>query len=151
MTGDRKPVPFATAPFNERGAGVLARRPLPRVHVERVGPPRDLRSQSFPGPGGKWQISTAGGADPHWRADGKELFYRGADQKLMAVEMSGGRHASRPASRRRSSSGAFHVGNARNKYLPAADGQRFLFVAPLGRESMTPTTVVLNWFAALGK
>ena len=47
--------------------------------------------------------------------------------------------------------GQVHIGNARNKYVPAADGQRFLFVAPLGRESMTPTTVVLNWFAGLGK
>jgi len=35
--------------------------------------------------------------------------------------------------------------------VPAKDGQRFLFVAPLGRDAMTPTTVVLNWFAGLGK
>ena len=33
----------------------------------------EIYVQSFPGPGGKWQISTAGGADPHWRADGKEI------------------------------------------------------------------------------
>ena len=26
-----------------------------------------------------------------------------------------------------------------------------IFVAPLGRESMTPTTIVLNWFAELGR
>ena len=32
-----------------------------------------------------------------------------------------------------------------------ADGKRFLTVAPLGRESMTPTTIVLNWFAELGR
>ena len=24
---------------------------------------------------GKWQISTAGGSQPAWRADGKEIFY----------------------------------------------------------------------------
>jgi len=29
--------------------------------------------QSFPTTGGKWQISNAGGAQPHWRCDGKEL------------------------------------------------------------------------------
>jgi hypothetical protein len=40
-------------------------------------------------------------------------------------------------------------GNARNKYLGAPDGQRFLFVAPLGRDALVPTTVVLNWSAAL--
>jgi hypothetical protein len=44
-----------------------------------------------------------------------------------------------------------HAGIARSKYIPSRDGQRFLFEAPPGRESMTPTTVVLNWYAALGK
>jgi serine/threonine-protein kinase len=29
----------------------------------------------FPGPGGKWQISTAGGFNPIWSRTGKELFY----------------------------------------------------------------------------
>src|SRR5437870_9052201 len=29
----------------------------------------------FPGPGGKWQVSTAGGTFPQWRTDGKELFF----------------------------------------------------------------------------
>jgi hypothetical protein len=39
----------------------------------------------------------------------------------------------------------------RNKYVASADGQRFLLVAPLGREAMTPTTIVVNWSAGLGK
>lgn len=38
----------------------------------------------------------------------------------------------------------------RSHYLPTADGQRFLLLAPLGRESLVPTTVVLNWNAELG-
>jgi hypothetical protein len=42
-------------------------------------------------------------------------------------------------------------GIARNKYVVSADGERFLFVAPLGREALTPTTVVLNWGAELGR
>jgi hypothetical protein len=39
----------------------------------------------------------------------------------------------------------------RNRFLPNADGRRFLTVAPLGREAMTPTTAVLNWYAELGR
>ena len=35
----------------------------------------------------KWQISTAGGAQPRWRGDGKELYYMAPDGKLMAVEV----------------------------------------------------------------
>ena len=42
-------------------------------------------------------------------------------------------------------------GNPRNKYAPSPDGQRFLVAAPLGRDSMSPTTVVLNWPAGMGK
>jgi hypothetical protein len=34
----------------------------------------------FPGPGGKREISTAGGLFPRWPHDGKEIFYvTGAD------------------------------------------------------------------------
>ena len=42
-------------------------------------------------------------------------------------------------------------GVARNKYAVSGNGERFLFVAPLGREALTPTTVVLNWGAELGR
>jgi hypothetical protein len=84
----------------------------------------------------------------HWRGDGKELYYRDPDQKLMAVEIRGGESLEAGVPRALFQS-QVHIGNARNKFVPARDGQRFLFVAPLGRESMTPTTVVLNWHAAL--
>ena len=43
------------------------------------------------------------------------------------------------------------IGNPRNKYAPSADGQRFMVAAPLGRDAMSPTTVVLNWPAGMGK
>jgi hypothetical protein len=39
----------------------------------------------FPVPGRRIQISNHGGAQPRWRADGKELFYITMDKKLMAV------------------------------------------------------------------
>jgi len=47
--------------------------------------------------------------------------------------------------------GRFQPATARNRFVPSGDGQRFLIVAPLGRDAMAPTTVVLNWFAGLGK
>ena len=40
----------------------------------------------FPGPGGKWQISTAGGKYPMWSRNGKELFYLSmADDRIMVA------------------------------------------------------------------
>jgi Tol biopolymer transport system component len=39
----------------------------------------------FPGAGGKWRISTGGGHFPKWSRNGKELFYRTEDNKIMVV------------------------------------------------------------------
>ena len=39
----------------------------------------------FPGPGARFQISMAGGSQPRWRRDGKEIFYVAPNSKLMAV------------------------------------------------------------------
>ncbi len=44
--------------------------------------------QPFPSPGGKLQVSTGGGRSPKWSRNGKELFYRTADSKIMVVTYS---------------------------------------------------------------
>jgi eukaryotic-like serine/threonine-protein kinase len=43
--------------------------------------------QAFPGPGGKRQISTAGGVGPRWSHDGRQLYYVGAPNSLMVVDV----------------------------------------------------------------
>ena len=42
--------------------------------------------QPYPGPGGKWQISTEGGTEPVWNPAGRELFYR-VRNRMMAVQV----------------------------------------------------------------
>jgi eukaryotic-like serine/threonine-protein kinase len=147
--GDRKPIPVVVGQFNELVPAFSSDGRYLAYQSNESGR-YEIYVQSFPGPGGKWQVSTSGGADPAWRADGKELFYRAPDQKLMAVDIRIGEsfQAGIPRSLYLA---RVQPGTARNKYLAAADGQRFLFVSPLGREAMTPTTVVLNWFAELGR
>ena len=39
----------------------------------------------FPGPGGRWQVSTGGGNFPLWSRDGRELLFQTLDQRVMAV------------------------------------------------------------------
>jgi hypothetical protein len=149
MTGDPKPRPFRATPFNE---GTPEFSPDGRflVYASNESGRNEVYVQSFPGPGRTWQISTAGGNDAHWRQDGKELYYRALDQKLMSVEIRGGDtlEAGIPQVLFQ---GRVASGAASTKYLPDRTGQKFLFVAPLGREFLTPTTVVLNWFAALDR
>jgi Tol biopolymer transport system component len=44
--------------------------------------------QAFPGPGGRWQISSDGGENPAWSATRPELFYATTDHRIMAVPYS---------------------------------------------------------------
>ncbi len=45
----------------------------------------EIYVRPFPGPGGRWQISSGGGRVPQWSKDGRELFYEGDDRRVMAV------------------------------------------------------------------
>jgi serine/threonine-protein kinase len=45
--------------------------------------------RSYPGPGGKSQVSTEGGIQPAWSRTGREIFYRNGD-KMMAVAVATG-------------------------------------------------------------
>src|ERR1039458_10661556 len=94
--------------------------------------------QSFRGRGDKWQISAAGGVEPRWRADGKELYYRAPDQKVMAVEVQTGGGFT-PGVPQPLFLGRFDAANARNRYFPTREGRRFLTVSPLGTRWTNPT------------
>ncbi|HEV2063116.1 MAG TPA: hypothetical protein VGS00_01035, partial [Thermoanaerobaculia bacterium] len=147
--GDRKPIPVITGSFNEFLPSFSPDGRFIAFVSNESGRP-EIYVQTFPGRGGKWQVSTSGGSDASWRGDGKELFYRAADQKLMAVDIQLG-SSFQAGIPRALFLARVQPGNARNKYVASADGQRFLFVAPLGREAIVPTTVVLNWNAELGR
>ena len=41
--------------------------------------------RAFPNPGGKWQISSGGGAYPVWSPNGRELLFRSLDSRFMVV------------------------------------------------------------------
>ena len=147
--GDRKPIPVVVSPFVETQP-MFSPDGRFVAFVSTESGREEIYVQTFPEAGGKWQVSNGGGTDPSWRGDGKELYYRSPDQKLMAVEVRGGADFQVGVPQ---ALFALHVrpGAPRNKYAPSPDGQRFLFAAPLGRESMSPTTIVVNWPGTLGK
>jgi eukaryotic-like serine/threonine-protein kinase len=98
----------------------------------------------FPEPRGKWLVSTNGGNFPVWRRDSRELFYRAADGKLMAVPVAPGADfvpgVPIPLFELRAAIGGLGNGTF---YDVAPDG-RFLINMPVERTS-PPATVVLNW------
>ncbi len=148
--GDRKPVPILVAPFVEIQPAFSPDGRLVAYSSSESGR-AEIYVQTFPDGGGRWQVSNSGGVDPSWRGDGKELFYRSPDQKLMAVEIRTAGSDVQAGIPRALFSISVRGGNSRNKYAASTDGQRFLVDAPLGRESMSPTTIVLNWHEGLGK
>ncbi len=109
----------------------------------------EVHVAAFPGPGGRWQVSSGGGSEPIWRRDGKELFYLAADRELMAAAVTPGAHfeagAPQPLFRTRSR----YTGNV--AYDVAADGRRFLVNTLIGAEAMAPITVEINWSAAFNR
>jgi len=46
----------------------------------------DVYVRPFPGPGGQWKVSTAGGKAPAWSAATHELLFMGGDERIMAVD-----------------------------------------------------------------
>ncbi len=146
---DRKAEPFLRTPYNESSP-----RFSPDGHwlayVSDESGRFEVYVQPFPGPGGKHQISTEGGAEPTWNPKGRELFYRVGD-KMMAVDI-----ATQPA---------FSAGKPKvlfeGHYLPtpltfpnydvSSDGQRFLMLKSSegGEGAPTQISVVLNWFEEL--
>ena len=100
----------------------------------------------FPGPGGKWQVSTDGGVQPRWRRDGKELFYLSADLRLMSLEIRASGATLEPGAPKV----LFEPHPLPSLYDAAADGQRFLMISS-GVEQSPPITLAQNWEAGLKK
>jgi Tol biopolymer transport system component len=106
--------------------------------------------QPYPGPGGRWQISTEGGQEPVWNPNGRELFYR-SGSKIMAVEVDT-KSGFSPGTPRMLFEGAYLPTPAvLPDYDVSPDGQRFLMLKPVETQTSAPTqiNVVLNWFEEL--
>jgi serine/threonine protein kinase/Tol biopolymer transport system component len=103
---------------------------------------------AFPSFTDKRQVSDGGSGQPRWRKDGRELFYRTFDGRLMAVPVTIGASLETGAPEllfqtRINSSLGFDAFSAR------ADGQRFLALEPLDAGSTPVINIVLDWTAGL--
>jgi serine/threonine-protein kinase len=143
---DGKAEPFLRTRFTEGGAHFSPVGHWLAYVSDESGRP-EIYVQPYPGPGGKWQISTDGGTEPQWNRNGRELFYRNGD-KMMAVETT-----TQPSF----SAGNPHVlfeGRYLARMFPlttisydvSADGQRFLMIKETEQaQSAAQINVVLNW------
>lgn len=108
----------------------------------------EIYLQNFPTATGRWQVSVAGGIQPKWRRDGKELFYLALDGTLMAVPLQLGAlpevGTPEPLFQTRIDA---TTGFTWHQYDVSPDGQRFLVNTP---ETLTsPLMVIANWPALI--
>jgi serine/threonine-protein kinase len=142
---EHKAQPFLRTPFNE---SVPRFSPDGRwlAYISDESGRYEIYVQPYPGPGGKFQISTEGGTEPAWNPNGRELFYRNRE-KMMAVEIT--TQPSFSASRPRVLfEGKYELSPATSpNYDVSPDGQRFLMLKPNEQEAsaLTQINVVLNW------
>lgn len=150
LFGDRQPFPFLQGEFDETHAQFSPDGRFVAYVSNESGRP-EVYVQSFPGPGGKWQVSTGGGDQPQWRRDGKELFYVAPDKNLMAVPVTvgGSFETGTPVSLFRTRVRTTALTDERNNYIFTPDGQRFLISNLLEEGNKQPIMVVLNWAANL--
>ena len=104
--------------------------------------------RQFPGPGGQWQLSTDGGGEPFWSADGSEVFYIDAGRNIVSVPVATGTTLEAGLPEVLFSPPLFSV-TQRERYGVTGDGQRFLVLSSASGEAVRPTTVVLNWHTGL--
>jgi eukaryotic-like serine/threonine-protein kinase len=135
---DRKPLPVAQTAAEETNGKISLDGKWVAYQSDETGH-YEVFVRPFPGPGPAVRVSTGGGLNAFWRHDGKELFYKTTDDQLMAVSVTA------------SGKGTLDFGLPQSLFkikgtiVPESDGQRFLWLLPIGNVSQPPITVIVNW------
>jgi serine/threonine protein kinase/Tol biopolymer transport system component len=152
LFGDRKPFPLLKSQLDVvdptfspdcKWVAFVSREPRqPEVYVA-----------SFPDGARRYQVSTGGGANPHWRADGKELYFLGPlSGNLMSVEVQETRLELKLGTQRMLfATHAIASGSNGRLGTYDSDGVHFLVNGDSTALSDVPLTLVLNWDADLKK
>jgi Tol biopolymer transport system component len=152
LSGDAKPAPFhrteftngysSFSPDGKWIAYMSDQSSRFEIYVRAFQAGRAAATGDYAG-GGEWQISEGGGSFPHWRRDGRELFYRTSDGRTMAAPVTTGATFQAGVAR------VIFTSNFGERAIPdnfavTGDGQHFLMLSPLQTESLG-ATIISNW------
>ena len=133
--------PFLQSTFTQTAARFSPNGRWVVYHSNESG--RDeIYVQPYPGPGGKWLISTQGGTYPIWAHSGREIFY-GSENRMMVVPVE-----TQPTFKAGTPRMLFQDANylMQGNYDVAPDGQHFLMLkekeAPASSKELS---IVTNW------
>lgn len=100
----------------------------------------EIYIDSFPAPGARLRVTTAGGTEPRWRRDSSELYFRRGPEVYAA------RLASRPGAMAVASlDRLFDAGAPIRAFDVAPDGTRFLLNLPASSAAPRSATMVIHW------
>ncbi|HSE30218.1 MAG TPA: protein kinase [Pyrinomonadaceae bacterium] len=148
MPGAQVTPVVSTPQFNHFAAAVSSDGRWLAYQSNESGRP-EIYVRDFAEDGGRWQISTGGGQEPHWSPEGRELYYRN-NGSLMVVPIE--------------TKTNFQAGTPKNLFGEVYDlrsntgetfevdpsGGRFLLIRPPKEEvSSAQVRIVLNWFSEL--
>jgi hypothetical protein len=104
--------------------------------------------RSFPGPGGRWQMSTGGGLRPLWSRDGRELLFQTLEARVMADAYTAKGDSFAPARPRTWTEARLRNARLVPDYDLAPDGKRlaaFLAAGANADRSPTHLTFLFNF------
>ena len=147
LAANAKPQPLVTSVFDEYGATWSPDRRWLAYQSDESGR-AEVYVRDMTSGGGRWQVSTNGGEEPHWSPDGRALYYRNETQ-LMSVAVDT-RTTFAPAQPKLVFDGVYNLRSDTGiSYAVAPTGDRFLMVRLTDENTASTLTVVTNWFAEL--
>jgi eukaryotic-like serine/threonine-protein kinase len=146
LTGDSKPKVVYTSSFIKDAFHLSPDGQLIAYGENRTGR-WEIFVASFPSFQYIKQVSAAGGAQPRWRGDGRELFFIDLEGKMMSATVERGSPPKIGIPRKLFATGLVPDPTI-NQYAVTRDGLKFLVLEP--RKGFVETySVVLNWPATL--
>jgi eukaryotic-like serine/threonine-protein kinase len=146
----RKLMPVIKTQFNERGVRFASNGKFFSYTSDESGKDeayvRPFDPQAGTSPGGQWMISRGGGVSPHWRYDGKEMFYVGPDGAMMSVDIDI-KNGFQPGVPKQ----LFKLPGEIRFWDVTRDGQKFLIPVPVTAANSAPYNVIVNWTSTLKK
>jgi hypothetical protein len=148
LSPDGKVSPLVVTPFLESSANVS---PDGRyvAYVSDQSGRNDVYAVPFSGQGERVMVSVDGGTGPVWSRDGRELFYRAADD-LMSVQVRSTSPLVLGDRRKLLDVSAFDPMYFHD-FDVSPDGQRFLFIRAEPDARPTRIDVIVNWFPELAR
>jgi eukaryotic-like serine/threonine-protein kinase len=146
--GEPKPLPGSTSTEDEASFSPDGRWLAYRSNESGE---LEIYVRPYPGPGGKWQISTGGGSFPKWSPSGKELLYRTQDNRIMVVTYNASGDSFRANKPELWSPGQFSERLGAVNFDVSPDGKRVVVLrAPVSETSpITKVNFIFNFFDEL--